>query len=738
MNKKLYDLMNWADIEEIVYIESKNPERILGPHKVKNGILIQAFFHDAQKVIVCMKTQNKEFEMEMADEEGFFACLINQKKFFNYYYKVSYDGKNFVEKEDLYLYANLIENDDIKRFDEGIHTDAYNFLGSRFVNVKGYLDSASFAAKKTKSTVEGVHFCVWAPSAQRVSVVGNFNDWDGSDYQMCAVGESGLFELFIPGLKEDELYKYEIKRRYDLINLKRDPYATRTEENYTGASIIDSSSDYKWNDAKWIKNRKLSFSPNKNFMCMEICVGDYRDKDGNALNYKDIADEVIKVIDRFKVTHVLLMPIFAYADEESHGYMTMAHFSLSERNGSADDFKAFVDKLHSKNIGVLVDFSAVYFPKYDDGLKEYDGEFLYESADESLREHPFVDANCFDFDKNGVKCYLYSVADYWINNFHIDGYSFNSVETALYLDYGRNENEWKPNMYGGNENINGVSFFTELNKTLHDKYPGIIMIAQEQNGYMGITDSIENNGIGFDLKWNEEIKKDILDYLMTADNARVSRYNLLTDPLVSSYSENYIIPLDHDFALNNFDILLNEINGNEAKKSANLKLLLAYLSFLPGKKLIYYGLLKMLSEKDMKEIIGFIEELSSLIEDHPALSKNDDNSDAFEWVSCLDSDHGIITFTRFDCSNGGKEGSKDNLFFVFNFMPVLYENFIAGVPANGRYKEIFNSDAPRFGGAEHMNHKTIHSNDVVWDGKEQSINIKVGPLSVLVFSYESP
>ncbi|MCR5625148.1 MAG: 1,4-alpha-glucan branching enzyme [Lachnospiraceae bacterium] len=726
MNKKLYDLMDWGDVEEVVYSESTNPERILGMHKIPEGLLIQAFFPGATNVELVEKSSSKMYKMEVADEAGFFAVLIPKKRIFKYTYNVYYENQTLRAVEDLYSFTNLIENDDLKRFEDGNLDDAYHILGAHVDKV---------------NNISGVRFAVWAPNAMRVSVIGDFNNFDGTAYQMMKLGDSNVFELFIPNVKEGSSYRYEMKLRSGKVIIKNDPYAmdlnVTESERY---SSVPTSKSYIWKDMHWYQKIQKKNYLTSALNIYEVHLGSFL---GEVTTYEELAEKIIEKKDKLLFTHILLFPIAEYDDKASAGFMTSDYYSPCKSFGDNVDFKIFINKLHRADIGVILGWSATYFPKAENSLYKYDGNSCYENNDANKANHPFVDAARFDFEKNSVRCFLKSNALFWIEEYHIDGLSVNSLETAIFTDYGKiissNYNDNPENLYTVNEY--GCSFFRELNALIHNKHPEVITIAEEIPGYQGVTYSSEedSSALGFDFKYNDYFRQSLIEYMCTDPSFKKNRHELITDNMVYAYSENFILPLSHNLFEKMFGARITMLPGNELQRNAELKLLYAYHMTHPGKKMFFMALENALNEawspdsyisyyeSNNEEFSTFLRDLNKFYLEHPALFDSDYETEGFSWMSCLDSDHSIITFSR------NSSTSDEVLFVIINFAPVLYENFIAGVPFFGTYKEIFSSDNVNYGGSGHLNQSAIISKDIPWDGREYSINAVVPPLSMIIF-----
>ncbi|MCR5201559.1 MAG: 1,4-alpha-glucan branching protein GlgB [Lachnospiraceae bacterium] len=777
MEKKLYDMMDWAEIEDITYAETTEPQKVLGPRKVKEGILIQAFVPEAKEMWVKNIKTGKKTSMQQADEEGFYACLFKVKKSFEY--KLIYTDKDDNEKEiyDPYLYTDLLGGRFVKRFNEGIAFDAYKYLGARETVVTGFGDDsdlelnvgkakikkkANVVASKAKSakdaiakatskgeqvvTKKGVYFAVWAPNAMRVSVVGDFNEWDDRAHQMMKVKDSDIFEIFIPELKAGISYKFSVKKNYKEIDLKTDPYAYEYELRPKTNAIVSDISGYKWGDASWLKKRKAFDMAASPVNIYEMHLGAWeKDNKGNFLNYKDIAKKLVDYLKSYGFTHVELMPVFEHPLDESKGFQATGYFAPTKRYGSPLDFMFFVDYLHKNDIGVILDFVPASFPDNKDLLSSFSSAACYE-YEGSRGVNNSLSSKMFDLGKPEVNSFLISSAKFFIDSYHVDGFKVCQTEFLLYLDAGRSEGEWAPNIYGGRENLEGIEFVKKLSKAVKDEDKGIMLIAQDYIGYPEITGDIEEGGLGFDYKWNLSWQNSVSEYFLTDPLFRKGRHDFITSQMDYEYTENHILPLSHELSEHSEMGFINYLPGDMELKYANFRNFYGFMMLHPGKKTVFMGnefgndkafdinsslnALEALSSKDdvrYRETSEFVKDINSFYLENKALYEEDFDVAGFNWVSALDYEHSVISFVR------NSKSEKDMIFVVVNFTPVTYDNFLLGVPKAGTYKEVFNSDRLEYGGTGHINKADVISNEISWDGKENSISILLPPLSVLCF-----
>ncbi len=761
MDSKLYDLMDWAEIEAIVYSEHDHPERILGPHKVKGSVLVQTFLPGAKTVFIKSLKDGKLYSMEEADEEGFFARLLPARKSNAYELIVKYeDGSECVE-QDPYFYGNLFPEEEYKKFESGVHSEVYRYLGAHLVCVSGSRENFKVSwdvqktdqDKKEADKMYGTHFAVWAPNAMRVSVVGNFNQWDGRKHPMIRVGDSGLFVLFVPEVECGAVYKYEIKKNARSIALKSDPVAFRNELRPASASVVTDLTQYQWNDSEWMEKRRQTDFSKSPMLVYEMCLGGWKTwEQMNAaagttgtglLNYQEIAPELARYVKRTGYTHIELFPVMEYFTEESLGYETTGYYSVTARYGSPKDFMNFVDYMHQEGIGVIVDWMATQFPDEESGLVNFDGNCLYEPSDGQKKRHPFNKSLFFDYEKKQVCSFLISNAMFWKDVYHIDGLRIPELDAVLYLDYGKAPGTWTPNRQGGNENFEAVSFFQMLNKLFHERGDGALLLAGEACYQSGVTVSVEEEGLGFDMKWNSGWFYDVAKYFSQDPLFRKGLHHTLVSSTLYVYGECQNLVLPHDGLSGGKQTLISRMPGQEEEKFANVRLLFGYMMAHPGKKLQFMGLEFGQTEswqygsglnweeaecEPNQKLYYYVRKLNHFYKSHPALYEGDYDKEGFEWISCMDADHSIIAFVRRDMKN------SETLLVVCNFTPVMYENFKVGAPFAGKYTEIFNSDREDFGGTGCENQSDIFSREVSWDGREHSITIDVAPLGVSIFN----
>ena len=729
MTKKLYKMMNWPIIEEIIYSESQNPHDTLGPHPEGNGTLLQAFFPGAVKVMVQFTEDMSEKEMELADDDGFFAIWLPVKKIADYRYIVTYDNGSTEIVKDAYRHECLLSNEDESLFANGIHYTIYEKLG---------------AHPMTDMGEEGTYFAVWAPNALRVSTVGDFNHWDGRIHQMRKL-PGGIFEIFIPGAKVGDCYKYEIKLKNGLTYLKADPYGNAAQLRPQTASVITDLRHFKWEDAEFIRKRKTFQKGNAPISVYELYLGSFTAPKGDSeyANYREIADKLIPYVKGMGYTHVELMPVMEHPLDASWGYQVIGFYAPTARYGTPQDFMYFVNALHKAGIGVILDWVPAHFPRDLHGLSSFDGTCLYESPDERRRSHPHWGTLCFDYGRPEVSNYLIANALFWVEKYHADGIRMDAVASMLYLDYGRGPGEWTANIYGGNENLEAVEMIKHLNSMMGKRNPGVLRIAEESTAWPMVTGSLKDGGLGFDLKWNMGWMNDYLGYIHYDPYFRSHHHNELTFSMIYAYSEKFMLVFSHDETVHGKSSMIGKMPGNREQKFANLRLTYAYMFTHPGKKLLFMGQdiaefvewnENRITEWELKEypehqgIADLVKRLNELYVNFPALSEWDDKPEGFSWINCIDSQENLLTYLR-----RGK--AKDSLLVVAANFSGVERQIRVGVPYEGSYKEILNTDAEEFGGEGFVNKRAKRAYKKEWDDKPYSITLSLAPLSLSILAY---
>ncbi|NOR41560.1 MAG: 1,4-alpha-glucan branching protein GlgB, partial [Gammaproteobacteria bacterium] len=632
---------------------------------------------------------------------------------------------------DPYCFPPQLSDYDLHLFAEGKHWHIYRILG---------------AHKELYDGVNGARFAVWAPSAERVSVVGDFNDWDGRCHPMHVHGGSGVWEIFIPGLGIGQTYKYEIRTRHhgDII-LKSDPYGQHFELRPANAPLVPANQAYQWQDAAWMEQRAESDWQHAPVSIYEVHLGSWkRDADGNFLNYRTLAAELVDYIKLTGFTHIELLPITEHPLDASWGYQTTGYFAPTSRFGEPDDFRYFVDYCHQHNIGVLLDWAPAHFPKDAHGLAEFDGSALYEHSDPRRGEHHDWGTLIYNYGRNEVKNFLLSSAIYWLEEFHIDGLRVDAVASMLYHDYSREAGEWLPNVYGGRENLEAVNFLRELNTVTHAEYPGSMMIAEESTAWPGVSRPVDGGGLGFSMKWNMGWMHDSLRYMQYDPVHRKFHHNDLTFGLLYAYTENFVLPFSHDEVVHGKQSMLYKQAGDDWQQFANLRLLYTYMFAFPGKKLLFMGgeiaqghewnfdasiewhLLDYEHHRGMQTLVG---DLNRLYRHNTELHQFDFSADGFEWIESDGSNQSILSFLR-------KDGDK-TFVIVLNFTPVPRHDYRVGLPAAGNYLELFNSDSSYYGGSNLGNSGRIIADDTPCHGRPHSLSLTLPPLGGVILKRQT-
>lgn len=731
MNKKLYKLMNWPEIESIVYSENDQPHTLLGVHGVTGGILIQTFQPGAKKVTLIDLSSKKEYEMEIADESGYFAYFLPQKTLKNYSYLVKNQDDSVIEVIDPYQFGPTLNKKETEKFNAGIHYSIYNYLGAHVTTING---------------ITGVSFSVWAPNAQRVSVVSDFNQWDGRIHQMRRLWTSGIFEIFIPNISAGTIYKYEIKAKGGLTYMKSDPYAFCQQLRPENASVVSESLSFSWEDEAWINNRKSKEILEQPINIFELHLGSFKkpEDDRQFYTYKELAPMVIKYVNEMNYTHIELMPIMEHPLDVSWGYQIIGYYAPTSRYGSPDDFMFFMNEMHKAGIGVILDWVPAHFPRDTYGLSNFDGTCLYEHQDPKQGFHPHWGTLIFNYGRPEVKNYLIANALYWITQFHVDGIRMDAVASMLYLDYGKEDGQWIANIFGGNENLEAIEFIKHLNSIIKKYGNGAFTIAEESTAFPRVTEKLENDGLGFDFKWNMGWMNDFLGYIKYDPYFRSHHHNELTFSMIYNYCEKFMLIFSHDEVVHGKSSMIGKMPGEIPDKFKNLRIAYGYMMMHPGKKLLFMGQdiaefdewseqrevhWDLLEVAENKQLNDYVKALNSFYKNHPALYELDMQADGFQWINNISADENILLFLR----NGKQE--KDTLLVVANFANATRLNYKIGVPLPGNYREVLNSDASEFGGTGVINKRLKQSKDEECDTRANSITINMAPLSIHVFAY---
>jgi len=716
--------------------EISNPHDFLGLRlaelKGKQGLIARAFLSGADTCeVVDISTENgPRYELKKLSDDGFFEGFIEGRDtVFPYRLRVRAANKERHQFYDPYSFLPTIGDSDLYLFNEGTERMVYNKLGSRPITVDG---------------VPGVSFAVWAPSAKRVSIVGNFNGWDGRYHPMRALGASGVWELFIPGMNSGEMYKFEIKAQSGSVFLKTDPYGDYFEAPPNNASIVFDHEFYHWGDQDWMKNRAELQSIDQPISVYEVHLGSWKrrwEEDNRPLTYKELAIELCDYVLEHGFTHIELMPVAEHPFDGSWGYQITGYFAPTQRFGTPDDFKVFVDHMHKNGIGIIVDWVPAHFPRDFFALPHFDGTHLYEHEDPRQGAHQDWGTLIFNYGRHEVRSFLIANAVSWFDRYHIDGLRVDAVASMLYLDYSREDGEWIPNQYGGNENLEAISFLKEVNQVAHEMFPGVLMIAEESTSFGGVTKPVAENGLGFDLKWNMGWMHDNMSYFSRDPIHRKHHQGDLTFGMLYQYAENFMTVFSHDEVTHGKASMLMKMGESDIPmKSQTLRALYGHMWAYPGKKLLFMGsefgqseewnyatqLQWHLNEyKDHSGIAVLIKDLNALYRSEPALSETDNDPDAFRWVACWDASSSVIAYTR--VSSDG----RSRLLVIGHFTPIDRLEYRIGLPEKGFWREILNTNSEFYGGSNLGNGPGVNSEAESWDGFDQ-----LPASSTMIFKWE--
>jgi len=734
--RKLWSLLLPDTVEKIVRFEEGAPFRILGAHPAKNGpgVTVRAFLPRVSQAWVLKQNGAPERRpMEKVHPGGFFEVTFDKAKAVFPYKIETRDETGFSrEFEDPYaFFPDRLSDFDLHLIGEGTHRRSYEKFGSHVVTVKG---------------VEGVCFTVWAPNAKSISVVGNFNHWIPGAHPMARLPTSNVWALFIPGLKDGELYKYAIRSSVDgHVRLKTDPYAFGTELRPGSATVVTRLDQFTWSDEAWLNKRKQKDLFRSPVSIYEVHPGSWKREQSNGwsfLNYRDLAHQLVEYVKFMGYTHIELMPVMEHPLDESWGYQVINYYAPTRRFGSPEDFMYFVDYCHRYDIGVILDWVPAHFPRDGHGLFDFDGRQIYASESWRRAEQKEWGTMIFDYGKKEVSNFLISNALFWLDKYHVDGLRADAVACMLYLDYARKPGEWEPNQYGGHENLEAIEFLKEFNKVVHASFPGVLTIAEESTAWGGVSKPVHLGGLGFSMKWNMGWMHDTLEYFSKDPVYRKFHQGVFPFSSHYAFSENFILPISHDETVYGKRSLLEKMAGDDWQKFSNLRLFLTYLFSFPGKKLLFMGNdFAQRNEWDCNRSIDWhlmqaprhrrvnllIRDLHRLYRGNPAFHEGDCARETFEWIDCADADHSVVSFLRWS------RDYQQVLIFVFNMTPLILERYRVGVPRPGYYQEVLNSQAFDYSGCGLGNFGGVHAEEVPWQGRPFSVNIQIPPLGALIF-----
>jgi len=714
------------EVKNFVGGTHSDPFRVLGPHGVGEDLEIRVFRPDARKIeIVLDRDPEEPIAAQKIQQDGFFcATVLDATRDLPYHLRVTaWDGSEQLTR-DPYQYGPIMGEVDMHLFAEGQHWKIYEKFGAHL---------------RTVGDAAGVYFAVWAPNAQRVSVVGDFNGWDGRVNPMRKLISSGVWELFLPGIKQGAHYKFEIRTQTGAVLLKSDPFAFFNQHGKSTASMVYDLERYTWNDAAWVESRRTKNWPQSAISIYEVHLGSWRRKaeEGNRqLSYLELVDELLPYVLEMGYTHIELLPIAEHPFEGSWGYQVTNYYAPTSRY--------FIDKCHQAGIGVIMDWVPAHFPKDAHALAEFDGTDLYEHMDPRQGEHQDWGTLIFNFGRNEVRNFLMGNALFWFDKYHIDGLRVDAVASMLYLDYSRKPGQWIPNVHGGRENLDAIYFLKRFNEVCYEQFPGIMTIAEESTDWPGVSRPTYLGGLGFGFKWNMGWMHDFLQYMSIDPIYRRYHHGNITFSLLYAFQENFILVLSHDEVVYGKRSLLSKMPGDEWQKFANLRMFLAWMYGHPSKKLLFMGgefgqrnewnhdteldwqLLKLSRHDGLRRLV---QHLNYVYKSEPALWQLDDSYEGFDWIDLHDADNSVVSFLR-------KSRDGGIVAFVVNATPVVRYDYRLGVPESGFYRELINTDAETYGGSNVGNLGGVATQEVPWMGREHSILVHLPPLATLAFKLE--
>lgn len=725
-------------ISRLVEGTLENPAQMLGPHVVKEGdrraISVRAFLPDSQQVWLVDHENNEVRPMRRVHPSGFYEAMRpTTSQTTNYRLRVATKNGEITEMHDPYAVQPLLTEFDLFLFGEGRNWQLYNKMG---------------AHRRTVDGVAGTNFAVWAPNADVVQVVGDFNGWNGSQHAMRKHIPAGVWELFIPNLTTGEKYKYKIKMKGGHTIEKTDPYGFYAEMPPRTASIVADLNQFDWQDQQWMERRAGKDPLREACNIYELHLGSWRrDPNGHHgwMNYREIAHQLVQYCNEMGFTHVELMPISEHPFTGSWGYQTVGYFGVTSRYGTCEDFMYFVNHCHQHGVGVILDWVPAHYPKDGHGLRHFDGSALYEHADPRQGEHPDWGTMIFNYGRNEVRNFLVSNALFWLDKYHVDGLRVDAVASMLYLDYSRKDGEWIPNAYGGRENLDAIHMLREFNEQAHAQFPGVITMAEESTAWPGVSRPTSCGGLGFSIKWNMGWMNDTLRYMRHDAIHRQYHHDELTFSLIYAFTENFALPLSHDEVVHGKGALISQMSGDLWQKFANLRLLYSYMWTHPGKKLLFMGsefaqwhewdydseiqweLLHWDTHRGVKSMLA---DLNKLVKNEPALHQLDFSGEGFEWIDCMNRADSMISFIR------KAQNPNDFLIVASNFTPVVRQGYLLGAPKPGYYREIFNSDSAYYAGSNVGNFPGVEAHSQPHHGRPASMRINLPPLATIVLKPE--
>lgn len=728
---KLYDIFH------IVNGEHSDPHTVLGMHEMEeNGrkaVVVRAFLPYAAGItVIDYANKRKKYPMERLHADGFFEVTIaDREEWFRYQLEYTDADGNTWRSYDPYSFSPTLSEFDRHLFGAGTHYEIYEKMGGRLMTHEG---------------ARGAAFSVWAPNAKAVSVIGDFNNWDARRSPMRRLGESGIWELFLPAAAEGDKYKFHVTQCDGRVVDKTDPYGVYAEVRPNNASVLYPLKRYKWKDRRWMTARRKYDFRAAPMNIYEVHLGSWKRAEGNRfLSYTELAEQLIPYVKEMGYTHIEMLPVEEHPFDGSWGYQVTGYYAPTSRYGSPDEFKQFVDACHQNGISVILDWVPAHFPKDDFALARFDGTALYEHQDPRLGEHIQWGTYIFNYGRKEVANFLLANALYWMDIFHIDGLRVDAVASLLRLDFCKEEGQWLPNVYGGSENLEAIEFLKHMNSVIAEREPGALMIAEDSTAWPGVTKKVEEGGLGFSLKWNMGWMNDFLSYIKLDPIYRKYHQNKLTFGMAYHYAENFVLVLSHDEVVHTKSSMIGKMPGDVWQSFANLRLSYGFMMGHPGKKLLFMGGefaqysewsearsldWHLLQYADHQEMQAYVKELNHLYAEESAFWAEDFDPNGFQWIECDDAESSIVSFVR--------RSQEKELVFLCNFTPVVHRGFSLGVPQEGVYHERLNSDAARFGGSDVINAVPLQSRAEPAGRCPFRVELDVPPLGMVILEREQP
>ena len=728
---KLYDIFH------IVNGEHSAPHTVLGMHEMeedgRKAVVVRAFLpHAAGITVIDYANKRKKYPMERLHADGFFEVTIaDREEWFRYQLEYTDADGNTWRSYDPYSFSPTLSEFDRHLFGAGTHYEIYEKMGGRLMTHEG---------------ARGAAFSVWAPNAKAVSVIGDFNNWDARRSPMRRLGESGIWELFLPAAAEGDKYKFHVTQCDGRVVDKTDPYGVYAEVRPNNASVLYPLKRYKWKDRRWMTARRKYDFRTAPMNIYEVHLGSWKRAEGNRfLSYTELAEQLIPYVKEMGYTHIEMLPVEEHPFDGSWGYQVTGYYAPTSRYGSPDEFKQFVDACHQNGISVILDWVPAHFPKDDFALARFDGTALYEHQDPRLGEHIQWGTYIFNYGRKEVANFLLANALYWMDIFHIDGLRVDAVASLLRLDFCKEEGQWLPNVYGGSENLEAIEFLKHMNSVIAEREPGALMIAEDSTAWPGVTKKVDEGGLGFSLKWNMGWMNDFLSYIKLDPIYRKYHQNKLTFGMAYHYAENFVLVLSHDEVVHTKSSMIGKMPGDVWQSFANLRLSYGFMMGHPGKKLLFMGGefaqysewsearsldWHLLQYADHQEMQAYVKELNHLYAEEPAFWAEDFDPNGFQWIECDDAESSIVSFVR--------RSKEKELVFLCNFTPVVHRGFSLGVPQEGVYHERLNSDAARFGGSDVINAVPLQSKAEPAGRCPFRVELDVPPLGMVILEREQP